>query len=246
MMTASAPKSADEQPPATHVLDGAQALPFLTLDGLPAVARALTLVGSVVVVQYDAEWQRLTFYRQAAWLPSGRPHSSGARSEPCPLAYERTIRAPSAHAGGVPGATEVPAGEDSGSAQGEKDWEDGDGDNEGGDEYEDEGSERRSHGSANLAPGEWWAGALTVPITGGTDVVFLQIERHGRVPAGYRGDESVDFSLPVAEIDDVLVLLLRLVAQARRDGVLPSLTAGEHGDEGQEGTGRRHRPPSAR
>jgi hypothetical protein len=85
-----------------------------------------------------------------------------------------------------------------------------------------------------------------VPITGGTDVVFVQIERHGRPPAGYRGDEGADFSLPITEVDDVLVLLLRLVAQARRDGVLPSPTAGKHDDEGRAGTGPRHRPRSAR
>ena len=55
-----------------HVLDGAQALPFVALDNLPVVTRTLTSVGSVVVVEYDDEWQRLTFYRQDAWLRGGR------------------------------------------------------------------------------------------------------------------------------------------------------------------------------
>jgi hypothetical protein len=75
----------------------------------------------------------------------------------------------------------------------------------------------------SLALGRWWSGKLTVPVAGAADLVFLRIERHGEPPTGYGGDASADVSVPVAEIDDVLVLLLGLVAQARCDGVLPSL-----------------------
>lgn len=60
-----------------HVLDGAQVLPFLALDNLPVVTRTLTSVGSVVVVEYDDVWQRLTFYRQDAWLRGGRLAEDG-------------------------------------------------------------------------------------------------------------------------------------------------------------------------
>ena len=60
-----------------HVLDGAQALPFVALDNLPVVTRTLTSVGSVVVVEYDDVWQRLTFYRQDAWLRGGRLAEDG-------------------------------------------------------------------------------------------------------------------------------------------------------------------------
>ena len=67
----------DEDLLSIHVLDGAQALPFLALDSLPVVARTLTSVGSVVVVEYDDVWQRLTFYRQDAWLRGGRLAEDG-------------------------------------------------------------------------------------------------------------------------------------------------------------------------
>jgi hypothetical protein len=92
--------------------------------------------------------------------------------------------------------------------------------------YDDEGSEQSAHGAVSVAPGRGWTGRLTVPITDAADIAFLLIQRHGDLPAGYSGEESADISIPAAEIDDVLALLVGLVAQARRHGVLASAATG--------------------
>jgi hypothetical protein len=93
--------------------------------------------------------------------------------------------------------------------------------------YETEGSERRTLGTVAVAPDAQWAGTLTVPIPG-AHVAFIQIERSGPLPAGYRGsEETAAFSVPVGEIDAVLAVLAGLVASARGDGVLPSSSPGE-------------------
>jgi len=55
-----------------HVLDDAEELPFVTLDSLPAVVRALASFRTVIVVEYDSESERLKFYRQREWLPAGQ------------------------------------------------------------------------------------------------------------------------------------------------------------------------------
>ena len=87
--------------------------------------------------------------------------------------------------------------------------------------YESEGSERRSIGSISVTADAHWNATLTVPTTG--DVAFLQLERQGALPAGYRGaEETAAFSLPIAEAEAVVDLLAGIVAQARRDGVLPA------------------------
>ena len=44
----------------------------MALDDLPVVVRAYTAIGSFVALEYDDVWQRLTFYRQDAWLRGGR------------------------------------------------------------------------------------------------------------------------------------------------------------------------------
>jgi hypothetical protein len=94
---------------------------------------------------------------------------------------------------------------------------------EGGDGYEAEGSERRSVGSIATGPGAWWSATLSAPVADG-GVVFVQLERHGPRPAGYRGsEEAADFSVPAGEVDALLALLAGVVAQARRDGVLDAL-----------------------
>jgi hypothetical protein len=87
--------------------------------------------------------------------------------------------------------------------------------------YEAEGSARRTLGNVAVAGDARWTGTLTVPIPG-AQVAFIQVERAGPLPAGYRGsEETAAFSVPVGEVDAVLAVLSGLVASARSDGVLP-------------------------
>jgi hypothetical protein len=87
--------------------------------------------------------------------------------------------------------------------------------------YEAEGSERRSIGTINVTADARWLATLTVPISD-SRVAFVHVERHGALPAGYRGnEESAHFSLPIDETDALVALLAGIVDQARRDGVLP-------------------------
>jgi hypothetical protein len=88
--------------------------------------------------------------------------------------------------------------------------------------YEAEGSERRTLGSISLAPDAHWAATLTIPIPD-ADVAFVRVERHGPLPADYRGgQEAAELSVPVGEVEAVLAMLTGLVDQARRDGVIPN------------------------
>jgi hypothetical protein len=88
-------------------------------------------------------------------------------------------------------------------------------------QYEDDGSERIATGSVTVAADVHWTATLTVPLAD-PHVTFVQIERRGPLPLGYLGSgETADFSLPSRELDVVLSLLAGVVAQARRDGVLP-------------------------
>jgi hypothetical protein len=87
--------------------------------------------------------------------------------------------------------------------------------------YEAEGSERRALGSISVGARARWQGELTVPMHN-RGVLFLQIDRDGELPDGYRGaEEWAFFSMPIDEADAVVDLLAGLVAQARRDGLLP-------------------------
>jgi hypothetical protein len=52
--------------------------------------------------------------------------------------------------------------------------------------YEDYGSERRALGLVSVATDAWWMATVTVPIAD-DGVMFIQIERSGPVPPGYRG-----------------------------------------------------------
>ena len=86
--------------------------------------------------------------------------------------------------------------------------------------YESEGSEHRTLGSVSVADDARWTATLTVPIPE-RNVAFVDLERRGRLPVGYRGSqESAHLSLPVGELDALLVLLAGVTAQARVDGVL--------------------------
>lgn len=86
--------------------------------------------------------------------------------------------------------------------------------------YESEGSERRSLGSVAVTAGARWIATLTVPV-GREHVAFVELERRGDLPLGYRGsEERAAFSFPSGEADAVVNLLAGLVAQGRADGVL--------------------------
>ena len=86
--------------------------------------------------------------------------------------------------------------------------------------YEDESSERSAVGSVRVGGDSFWRAVLTVPIPN-ADAVFIRIERQGALPEGYRGaEESAGFSLPVGELEAVMVVLNGIVGQARRDGVI--------------------------
>lgn len=91
-------------------------------------------------------------------------------------------------------------------------------------EYEAEGSEHCVLGSVTTDPGSWWSVVLAVPgDTQTADTLFVRLERHGPTPAGYRGGIDTELSLPVSEVDSVVVLLAGVIDQARREGVLAAL-----------------------
>jgi hypothetical protein len=87
--------------------------------------------------------------------------------------------------------------------------------------YESEGSELRTLGTVPVADDARWTATLTVPIPE-RNVAFVELERRGALPDGYRGsEESAHLSLPLGELDTLLTLLAGVVGQARIDGVLP-------------------------
>lgn len=87
--------------------------------------------------------------------------------------------------------------------------------------YESEGSERRTLGSVAVTDDARWIATLTVPIPD-RNAAFVELERRGDLPEGYRGSEEVAyFSLPPGELDALVALLTGVVDQARHDGVLP-------------------------
>jgi hypothetical protein len=91
--------------------------------------------------------------------------------------------------------------------------------------YEAEGTERRVLGSVDLSVDARWLATLTVPAPDG-DVAFIEIERRGDLPQGYRGSgERADLSLPINEAAAIIELLTGIVDQVRHDGVLPAAGA---------------------
>ncbi len=201
-------RAAGGQPCTIHILDGAEAMPFVTLDNLPIVVRALALSGALIVVEYDETWQRLAFYRQGKWIPR-RPIENVLEEEDDDDEHESE--------GLDSGADGEPASSAEALAE-----PDGESPRSAG-KYEEETSEGRSHGSVSIARGAGWVGTLSVPTTDGSGIVFVKFERYGALPVGYDSATEGDFSVPDTEIDAVLLLLQSLVAQARRDGVLAPL-----------------------
>lgn len=86
--------------------------------------------------------------------------------------------------------------------------------------YESEGAEHQVLGSIPVNPEARWLAVLTVPIPD-SGTVFLSVKRRGPVPNGYRGGtDEIDVSFPVGETDAVVTLVARVIADARRVGVL--------------------------
>jgi hypothetical protein len=86
--------------------------------------------------------------------------------------------------------------------------------------YEEEGSSRRAVGSVAVAADAWWSATLSAPEDGGP--LLLTLERHGAAPERHRTGDVAELSLPASEIDAIVALISGVVAQARRDGVLPA------------------------
>ena len=183
------------------LLAGARALPSLTVENLPLVAQALAQRGELVMLGYDETTRRFICYAQAPRPPA--PSAAPSRSErPEAEALERQ----SAHQGGRTGSNRVVD-----TVMGAL-------------EYEAEGSEHCVLGSVTTDPGSWWSIVLAVPgDTPTANTLFVRLERHGPTPAGYRGEGDAELSLPVSEVDSVVVLLAGVIDQARREGVLAAL-----------------------
>lgn len=90
-------------------------------------------------------------------------------------------------------------------------------------EYEPEGSDRRATGSVSLASGEWWSADLIVSIRREGEIL-LTLRRHG-APGRENDDQSLDLCLNPVDLAALPVLLNGVIAQARRDGVLPARAA---------------------
>jgi hypothetical protein len=187
-----------------------EASPVATPGGVPIV-RAPSGLGSVGVPLGGDARGNLTLYRYRTVHPDSHRRLASRISEPHSGDYEHAIPEAAPEAGDTPRTGEAAAEEHLRQPAADH-------------AYDDEGSQQCARGAVSVSPGRWWAGRLMVPVTNPADVAFLRIQRHGEPPTGYLGEDSADVSVPVTEIDDVLALLVGLVAQARRDGVLPSVT----------------------
>lgn len=215
-------------PAEIDLLDVGGEMRFVTLEALPVVARALAVAGWVVIVGHEEGSERLAFRGAARRLrcAAGGAEDSGGAED-------------AGDSGGTGAKAEVerddalvPEMEESATR------EEGAGDGSGGDVgaggragaarasrrpvYQDEMSERRARGAVTLSSGGWWTATLSVPVEAGAPLTYVRMER---CVAGE--EESADFAVPAAEVDAVLVLLEGVVAQARRDGVLPPPVSGE-------------------
>jgi hypothetical protein len=87
--------------------------------------------------------------------------------------------------------------------------------------YDVERSELCARGSVAVSKDARWMAMLTVPIPDNS-VVFVQLERQGPLPEGYRGsEEAACLSVPLSELGALVTLLAGVMAHARHDGVLP-------------------------
>jgi len=90
-------------------------------------------------------------------------------------------------------------------------------------QYEPGASDCRATGSVSLGGGGWWSADLIVA-TGRDDEILLTLRRHG-AQGREDEDESTDLCLRSADLEALPALLKGVIAQARRDGVLPGRDA---------------------
>lgn len=93
-------------------------------------------------------------------------------------------------------------------------------------EYEPGSSDCRATGAVSLGSGGWWSADLIVA-TRREDEILLTLCRHG-AQGREDDDESTDLCLQPADLEALPVLLNGVIAQARRDGVLPGRGRGAH------------------
>lgn len=185
--------------PTIQALEYVEKMPFVTLDSLPAVVRALAPSGIIVALGYEETQQQLTFYRLEDWMlcvqrgkGKSSEHSAASRRE---------------SSGAESDAHVVPhASEDNGMEPGKQSP-----------RYDKETSDRISRGSVMLSRDTLWAAELAVSTTGDQSALLI-IERHG-TGRGI-GSQDAAIAIPPGEVDAVQTLLTGIIAQARRDGVL--------------------------
>lgn len=85
--------------------------------------------------------------------------------------------------------------------------------------YEPGASDCRATGSVSLAGGGWWSADLIVA-TSRADEILLTLRRHGAQGREHE-DGSTDLCLRSADLEAIPALLCGVIAQARKDGVLP-------------------------
>lgn len=93
-------------------------------------------------------------------------------------------------------------------------------------QFEPEGSDCRATGAVSLGSGGWWSADLIVATRRG-DEILLTLRRHG-APGREDDDEHMDLCLRPADLEALPVLLNGVIAQARRDGVLPGRGRSTH------------------
>lgn len=86
--------------------------------------------------------------------------------------------------------------------------------------YESEGSDRRASGAVTLHDGGWWSIELIVAIHQENQILLTL--HHHRTAGEEEVGNSVDLCLRPSDLEALPVLLNGVIAQARRDGVIPS------------------------
>ena len=86
-------------------------------------------------------------------------------------------------------------------------------------QYEPGASDCRATGSVSLVGGGWWSADLIVA-TSRADEILLTLRHHGAQGREHE-DGSTDLCLKVDDLEALPALLGGVIAQARRDGVLP-------------------------
>jgi hypothetical protein len=185
--------------PTIQALEYVEKMPFVTLDSLPAVVRALAPSGIIVALGYEETQQQLTFYRLEEWMlcvqwDEGKlsEQSAVSRREPSGVGSDAHVVPHTSEDNGMEPGRQSPR-------------------------YDKETSDRIARGSVMLSRDTLWAAELAVSTTGDQSALLI-IERHG--PGREIGSQDAAIAIPPGEVDAVQTLLTGIIAQARRDGVL--------------------------